>query len=77
MALRREKLIHHTALLFAAAEAHEDWEVLVDEKGAPIGVRRKSPSGWPRTPNELAQWYVDTFPEKAGKILRAQVKTLH
>jgi hypothetical protein len=64
-------------LLFAAAEAHESWEVLLDEKGAPNGVRNKKPGTWPNTPNELAEWFVDEFPERAAKLLSAEPKTMH
>ncbi|MGH6865713.1 MAG: hypothetical protein ACREDO_06000 [Methyloceanibacter sp.] len=71
-----QKLACDVALLFAAAEVHEDWEVLVDEKGEPTGVRRKASDGWPNTPNELAEWFVETFPERAARILTSDIKTV-
>jgi hypothetical protein len=73
-----QKLARHAALLFAAAKAHEEWEIIADENGAPCVVRRKDVTGHgPSTPKELAEWFVETFPEKAAKILTSEGRTLH
>jgi hypothetical protein len=40
-------------MLYAAAEAHPNWEVLPDG----MGIRRVG-SEWPSTPRELLEWFL-------------------
>jgi hypothetical protein len=71
-----QKKATHLALLLAAAQAHEDWEIVTDDNGEPCSIRRKGKAG-PRTPKELATWFVDVFPERAARILTGKAPTLH
>jgi hypothetical protein len=75
--MRLTKKAIHVALLFAAAEAHEDWEILTDDNGEPNAVRHTASGHWPDTPDELAEWFVDAFPEQAAKLLTAESPTVH
>jgi hypothetical protein len=45
--------------------------------GRPSGVRRKDLAKEPSTLKELADWFVDEFPEEAARILTAEAKTMH
>ena len=75
--MRQQKIVRHIALLYAAARAHEDWELIAGDNGEPCAVRNMSPGAWPNTPKELAEWFVDAFPEEAAKILTGKTKILH
>ena len=71
------KEAQHIALLFVAAEAHEDWEIVTDDDGTPTGVNHKTPGDWPDTPNELAEWFIEAYPKQAAAILATEAPTMH
>jgi hypothetical protein len=54
-----------------------DREILVDGNGEPCAVRNKQPGQWPDIPKGLAEWFVDTVPERAVEILGMEYPTVH
>jgi len=69
--MRRKKSKEtYLAVLIRAADAHPNWEVIADENGIPFAVRKKDKTApGPASPKELAEWFVETFPEEAADIL--------
>jgi hypothetical protein len=60
--MRITKKATHVALLFAAAKAHEDWEILTDDNGEPNAVRHTASGQWPDTPD----WCSRLVPDAPG-----------
>ena len=77
--MRRQKSKEtHLALLIGAAGAHSNWEVVADENGIPFAVRKKDKAApGPDSPKELAEWFVETFPEEAADILSGEKLRVH
>jgi hypothetical protein len=68
----------HLAVLIRAADAHSNWEVVADENGIPFAVRKKDKTAaGPDSPKELAEWFVETFPEEAADILSGEKLKVH
>ena len=68
----------HLVVLLRAADAHSNWEIVADENGIPFAVRKKDTTApGPDTPKELAEWFVETFPEEAADILSGEKLRLH
>jgi hypothetical protein len=74
-AMRRKKSKEtYLAVLIRAADAHSNWEVIADENGIPFAVRKKDKTApGPDSPKELAEWFVETFPEEAVDILSGEI----
>src|SRR5690349_12783842 len=68
----------YLAVLIRAAEAHSNWEVVADENGIPFAVRKKDKTApGLDSPMELAEWFVETFPEEAADILSGEKLKVH
>jgi hypothetical protein len=71
---RAQSLYRPSALFYAAADAHPNWE-RIERDGETVGVRRLGPGPGPRTPGGLKNWFMETHTEVARKIIAASLES--